>query len=805
MHNFILTMLQKSKRIVKLIPSTAHKGLMRSKQSKWLHLRKGKVLTFSLILMWLMPAAAQLIKNQQSNLMTETKEYRGNELVGSVFASSPVASDVKEAPSTDSITLTVKWTLVSNGAIEKDAHSSFTLINLKTAKSEEFATSVLNKYKTDCVMPIRVEKGKYALVFRFKTDMEYASSLTKLCAYDDVELSNDTTILFEGKNCTKAIRFRYLLPDGSSASVPVKINSKTTEYDKANLYRMYPNSFQVYKHQLADNGEINLAGTSYIVEYSYPGVTGSQRENSCDVYVNPDISANFVTVAYSMLVPINKSTPDYSTTDPTMLVAMESPLNVADTTFVMDASKYVEYKPIEPRHSQYEENTSSYLPGDLVADVRMACTGFSNGIIVASRVPGAPIQLYQQPGIKHAIMPKIAFYETKRIAGFGTAASGFGISLPKIRLQDDGAIRYICADNLGEGMMDILRAPRASSIYYMHEGHPFYSYTNREQTPDYGNSAAILSLASLTTVVNGFDYPIPNGMFWPINWVGNAGETRDIDRIPMSFYALANNDTIYTDYTTFTRGIATWSKEDHAGAIVKLVFDNKNFAIDSIVGHNHAEVTYRHATSDVCPPSLQMMQLRNAKTNKITTKFNKFEDVQLNLSGGDLNYEPSSASFIYAPATWKVEVAGLGSDNFVELPLTEMPEYFRMPVFGAFQRVNFEGAKLKSESGWFKLRISLTDANGNSSVQTVEPVFYVDEATLIKGIDSDDVCTLLSDNGLLRLSNGIEANFDVYAMDGSHVMQATASSLDISSLSKGVYIAKAVVNRKAITAKFIVR
>lgn len=354
-------------------------------------------------------------------------------------------------------------------------------------------------------------------------------------------------------------------------------------------------------------------------------------------------------------------------------------------------------------------------------------------------------------------------------------------------------------------MADILRAPGSKLTFYWREGHPFFTYTDREQQPEFGNSAAILSCPLFRQTAAGLNYYYPNINFTPLNWIGNAGETRDIDRIPMKFCATYQGDTIGTDYYTWGRGIVTWSKANTTPAPVKLVFDNDNFAIDTIQGHNHAEIIYQHGTVEMCPPSLQMLQLRNSKTNKIATKFDHLSDVQLNLAGGDINYEPTLGAFDYAPATWKVEIAPLGSDIFTEIKITEIPELFHMPIYGAFYRADFADSNLKSESGWFKARISLTDAAGNSSVQTVEPLFYAKDATSgVTGIAADGF-NLLTDGNTLRLSNGNNANFTVYAANGSCVINANTSAIDLSELPRGIYIAKAVAEGHTVTSKFAVR
>lgn len=395
-----------------------------------------KLLLLSMCTAALLPAATPLLTNYASTAPEQAVDMREGEMVSTSVPATTSSAAPAKAEATDSVTLTIKWTLVSNKPVEVDTYQSFVLMDLDNGTSQEFAQTVLNTYKTTATMPIRVPKGRYAMAFRFKTDLEEAASTTKLYGYDNVTLDKDSTFTFEGKNCTKAIRFRFTTPDGTPVRVPVKKDSKTTEYSAANAFCMYPCAMAVYKHPKAEGGEFGLGGTNFIIQYSYPGVTGSQRENSCDIYVNPDISGNFVAVNYTMIIPINAEKTSYTTTEPTLMTTTESPLNVPDTTFVMDASKYVTFFPPQPRRSQYAEPDSTKVPtAEKVADLRLTCTGFSAGVIGMSRVPGAPIRFNQQPGISHFVLPKVMFLETTRTAGLGTVANGFGISFPNFTFR----------------------------------------------------------------------------------------------------------------------------------------------------------------------------------------------------------------------------------------------------------------------------------------------------------------------------------------------------------------------------------
>ena len=61
-----------------------------------------------------------------------------------------------------------------------------------------------------------------------------------------------------------------------------------------------------------------------------------------------------------------------------------------------------------------------------------------------------------------------------------------------------------------------------------------------------------------------------------------------------------------------------------------------------------------------------------------------------------------------------------------------------MPYFGHFWKSSLKDVEGKSENGWFKLRVTLTDAAGNSQEQTMWPAFYIKDSLGVESAIAND-------------------------------------------------------------------
>ena len=86
---------------------------------------------------------------------------------------------------------------------------------------------------------------------------------------------------------------------------------------------------------------------------------------------------------------------------------------------------------------------------------------------------------------------------------------------------------------------------------------------------------------------------------------------------------------------------------------------------------------------------------------------------------GDCSY------FRQPPEVVEVSYSPYGEDNWNELAVEEVPEYY-WPVMGWFYRGSLASVTGQAEKGWFDLKFRLEDAAGNWQEQVVSPAFRID-------------------------------------------------------------------------------
>lgn len=74
-----------------------------------------------------------------------------------------------------------------------------------------------------------------------------------------------------------------------------------------------------------------------------------------------------------------------------------------------------------------------------------------------------------------------------------------------------------------------------------------------------------------------------------------------------------------------------------------------------------------------------------------------------------------------APRELKVEYAPYGSDTYTEAEYTEQPGKRFMPAYGNCYEASLAQVTRTSASGWYDLRFTITDNQGNTQQQTVSP------------------------------------------------------------------------------------
>ena len=147
------------------------------------------------------------------------------------------------------------------------------------------------------------------------------------------------------------------------------------------------------------------------------------------------------------------------------------------------------------------------------------------------------------------------------------------------------------------------------------------------------------------------------------------------------------------------------------------------------------------------PPSIEMLHFKN-DNGYVTVRFVSPEDGIMEFTAGDFNYIPNWERFFYyfdcKPIDVAVEYAPYGTEEWIELDVEEIPEYYQEPGWGYFYRGSLAGVTGEGLNGWFDLRFRLKDESGNWMDQVVSPAFRIDELAYssVTNIGSNNACEI---------------------------------------------------------------
>lgn len=255
-------------------------------------------------------------------------------------------------------------------------------------------------------------------------------------------------------------------------------------------------------------------------------------------------------------------------------------------------------------------------------------------------------------------------------------------------------------------------------------GHELLKYNKEQKQGVYGNSSPVLFMSVLAYKFNGFLCPQ-----WALNFVGRLGETRDCD-LPNLNISLKNNGELIecADYDYFKNNLPY----DFINKKITGDFDinvaDSTIKVDDINGYNHATIHMNLAKDDWIAPTVRMLQFRNNE-NAVTDRFNESADGKFYLTAGDINYNTDDLTYTVArPTEIKVEYAPLNSESWTPIEVTELSEYAYYN-YGLTYEGSLANVTNLSASGWYKMRIKLTDASGNYQEQVIYPAFQIEAQT----------------------------------------------------------------------------
>lgn len=262
------------------------------------------------------------------------------------------------------------------------------------------------------------------------------------------------------------------------------------------------------------------------------------------------------------------------------------------------------------------------------------------------------------------------------------------------------------------------------------------------------------------------------------SFVGRYGEIRTIDFYSSTLSVKCNGEELCSDY--FDLSNFFWSEEGQQEGEWSMVINNENIEVDGLRGRNHCEMNFVNGSVGLTPTVMQM-QLRTID-DKVTDKFTMSEEGLLTFYAGGFKFDYNPITFgqwfSYEPLDEvKVEYSPYGSEDYSLLNVSEDPEKFFMPGYGAYYYAELDQLTVGSKTGWYDVRISLKDSEGNTQVQTVSPAFFIDS---LSGVE-----TVSESRGEVKVK--VEGH-DIIAPEGSVIFNAAGIQTGSRNLAPGVYI-----------------
>lgn len=109
----------------------------------------------------------------------------------------------------------------------------------------------------------------------------------------------------------------------------------------------------------------------------------------------------------------------------------------------------------------------------------------------------------------------------------------------------------------------------------------------------------------------------------------------------------------------------------------------------------------------------------------------------------------------------------------------------------------------KLETQWYDLTIILTDESGNKHTQTISPAFKIDKS--LTGIEpllpANESTNFRLEEGILEVVNMEHPRINLYALDGTLLLQSVGKQVSTAGLAQGVYIVQAEEGGRTLSGK----
>ncbi len=371
-------------------------------------------------------------------------------------------------------------------------------------------------------------------------------------------------------------------------------------------------------------------------------------------------------------------------------------------------------------------------------------------------------------------------------------------------IHEDKEIEYINKGHDAYGNFSFQKDPDEEDIYEL-PGHPVFSFLPADRKIIYGNSCPINAVMAQ----NYFEEDAGGKLsFIDCCYIGRFSEIRMSDYQALETSIKYNGTEVCNDYSKLNEWAWNWTNEHHPDGELQAKFINNNVEVDGIPGKNVTVVKYDQRKEDWTAPTLQMLHFRNIDQNLITDRFDKAEDGVLEFAGGDFNFKtPEDKSYFDCqPMTIQVLYAPYGTETWKELPIKEIPEYYRYPAFGYFYRGELSAVTENSANNWYDMKLILTDQSGNMQSQLISPAFRIESVTGITS-QQDDTYKVYATDGYLYINNTENLSVSIYDIAGQCMgrYEKDERPIPVCGLSSGIYFIEMARGTEVTLEKVLIK
>lgn len=296
---------------------------------------------------------------------------------------------------------------------------------------------------------------------------------------------------------------------------------------------------------------------------------------------------------------------------------------------------------------------------------------------------------------------------------------------------------------------------------------PFIALAENEN-PTFGSTTPFV-LFSRPQAYFGFDY------------IGQCGELRTLDYLNQKFSIRLNGEEVWNDYLNQQNFFYT---EDWQPGIAfekgmwEYEIESGNLTVDGLQSRTHCLMQFEESDNFTWP-TVTALQFRD-KEGRITERFDDPAEGKMIFMGGEWSANEDSPR-VYecvAPKELTVEYAPYGSEDYQPLDYECVAEKRYMPGYGDYYEAQLAQVVTESETGWYGVRLTMTDSQGNRQTQTVTPAFYMTHVSSVSDLDCPTPLEIRIEAGKIIAPSDAQ----IYNIEGKRMMS--------NCVAPGVYIVR---------------